>query len=59
MEAMPKFAYDALRIAMDMETLILDKKDNLKIPIKIMAVNQKPKVKQNQKRRRWTKQKPS
>ena len=59
MEAMPKFAYDALRIAMDMETLILDKKDNLKIPIKIMAVNQKPKVKKNQKRRRWTKQKPS
>ena len=56
---MPKFAYDALRIAMDMETLILDKKDNLKIPIKIMAVNQKPKVKKNQKRRRWTKQKPS
>ena len=38
MEAMPKFAYDALRVAIATETLILDKKDNLKVPIKISAV---------------------
>ena len=35
---MPKFAYDALKVAITSETLILDKKDNLKMPIKIMAV---------------------
>ena len=38
MEAMPKFAYDALRVAIATETLILDKKDNLKVPIKISAI---------------------
>ena len=38
MEAMPKFAYDALKVAIATETLILDKKDNLKMPIKINAV---------------------
>ena len=38
MEATPKFAYDALKIARTTEMLILDKKDNLKMPIKIMAV---------------------
>ena len=32
------WSYDALRIAIDTDTLILDKKDNLKMPIKIMAV---------------------
>ena len=41
MEAMPKFAYDALKVAITTETLILDKKDNLKMPIKIMAVEAK------------------
>ena len=38
MEAMPKFAYDALKIAMATETLILDKKDSLKMPLKVLAV---------------------
>ena len=38
MEATPKFAYDALKVAIATEMLILDKKDNLKMPIKIMAV---------------------
>ena len=38
MEATLKFAYDALKVTITTETLILDKKDNLKIPIKIMAV---------------------
>ena len=38
MEAPPKFAYDTLKVAIATETLILDKKDNLKMPIKIMAV---------------------
>ena len=38
MEAMLKFANDALKVTITTETLILDKKDNLKIPIKIMAV---------------------
>ena len=38
MEATPKFAYDALRVAIATETLILDKKDNLKAPIKISAI---------------------
>ena len=38
MEATPRFAYDALKIAIATETLILDKKDNFKMPIKIMAV---------------------
>ena len=38
MEATPKFAYDALRVAIATETLILDKKDNLKVPIKISAI---------------------
>ena len=37
-EATPKFAYEALKVAIATETLILDKKDNLKMPIKIMAV---------------------
>ena len=32
------WSYDALRIAIDTDTLILDKKDNLKMPIKISAV---------------------
>ena len=32
MEAMPKFAYDALKVAIPTEALILDKKDNLKMP---------------------------
>ena len=31
-------AYDALKVAIATETLILDKKDNLKMTIKIMAV---------------------
>ena len=35
---MPRTAYDALMVAIDTETLILDKKDNLKMPIKISAV---------------------
>ena len=38
MEATPKFAYDALKVAIATEMLILDKKDNLKMPIKISAV---------------------
>ena len=38
MEATPRTAYDVLQIAMDTEMLILDKKDNLKMPIKISAV---------------------
>ena len=38
MEATPKFAYDTLRVAIATETLILDKKDNLKVPIKISAI---------------------
>ena len=38
MEATPKFTYDALKIAIATEMLILDKKDNLKMPIKISAV---------------------
>ena len=38
MEAMPRTAYDALMVAIDTQTLILDKKDNLKMPIKISAV---------------------
>ena len=38
MEATPKFAYDALKVAIATETLILDKKDNLKMPLKILAV---------------------
>ena len=38
MEAMPRTAYDALMVAIDTEMLILDKKDNLKMPIKISAV---------------------
>ena len=38
MEATPKLAYDVLMVAIDTETLILDKKDNLKMPIKINAV---------------------
>ena len=38
MEATPKFAYDALKVTIATETLIFDKKDNLKMPIKISAV---------------------
>ena len=38
MEATPRFTYDALKVAIDSETLILDKEDNLKMPIKITAV---------------------
>ena len=38
MEATPKFAYDALKVAIATETLILEKKDNLKMPLKILAV---------------------
>ena len=38
MEVTPKLAYDALMVAIDTEMLILDKKDNLKMPIKINAV---------------------
>ena len=38
MEATPKFAYDALKVAIATETLILDKKENLKMPIKISPV---------------------
>ena len=38
MEATPKFAYDTLKVAIATEMLILDKKDNLKMPIKISAV---------------------
>ena len=38
MEAVPRFVYDALKVAITTETLILDKKDKLKMPIKIMAV---------------------
>ena len=38
MEAVPRFVYDALKVAIATETLILDKKDKLKMPIKIMAV---------------------
>ena len=38
MEATPRLPYNALTIAIDTETLILDKKDNLKMPIKINAV---------------------
>ena len=41
MEATPKLAYDALKVPIATETLILDKKDNLKMPIKIMAVEAK------------------
>ena len=41
MEAKPKFTYDPLKVAIVTETLILDKKDNLKMPIKIMAVEAK------------------
>ena len=41
MEATPKLTYDALMIAIDMEMLILDKKDNLKMPININAVEAK------------------
>ena len=32
MEVTPKLAYDALMVAIDTEMLILDKKDNLKMP---------------------------
>ena len=38
MEATPKFAYDALKVAIATETLILDKKDNLKMPIKMVDI---------------------
>ena len=38
MEATPKLAYDALKVPIATETLILDKKDNLKMPIKLSAV---------------------
>ena len=38
MEATPRTAYDALQVAIETETLILDKKDTLKMPIKISAV---------------------
>ena len=38
MEATPRTAYDTLQVAIKTETLILYKKDNLKMPIKISAV---------------------
>ena len=38
MEATPRTAYDALQVAIETETLILDKKDTLKMPIKISVV---------------------
>ena len=51
MEVTPKFAYDALRVAIATETLILDKKDNLKAPIKISAIKQmSPKTKKKRKK---------
>ena len=38
MEATPRTAYDAPQVSIETETLILDKKDNLKMPIKISVV---------------------
>ena len=38
MEATPRTAYNALQVAIETETLILDKKDTLKMTIKISAV---------------------
>ena len=38
MDAKPKFAYDALKVAIATEMLIADKKVNLKMPLKILAV---------------------
>ena len=38
MEATPRTAFDALQVAIETETLILDKKDNLKMQFKISTV---------------------
>ena len=45
---MPKLAYDNLLVAIDTEMLILDKKDNLKKPIKMNAVEAEAKCEEEE-----------